>query len=251
MRTLKDSNSITPVLVNAQYPNGAIIDETLSTLGTAVIGEIYNDILVNAYKILAAAGINTNGMADNEDNGYQLLVALQKLTNVLNDSEQTLTLASTVWSIPLAIDILPNKYFVICKAVGAYNPAATYTFKGTGALSYSFTAPNGFNDGDELIVIINTAGVKAYSIGGGTPASGKLTFGAGDLLGADPFFFLPLTGTAVPVLPKYLTMYIQNGDGDSQNKMIQPVAYVADTRVILGMPSPTDWASQVITLFFA
>lgn len=251
MRSLKDNNGITPVLVNSQYPNGAIIDETNSVQGTAVIGEIYNDILVNAYKILAAAGIDTNGIADNEDNGYQLLIALQKLTNVLNDIEQPISLASLIWSVPIAIDLLPSKYFLICKAVGTYNPAATYTFKGTGALSYSFTSPTGFIDGDELIVIINSAGVKAYGLGGGIPSSGKLTFGASDLLGSDPFFFLPLTGTGLPAIPKYLTMYIQNGDGDNQNKMIQPVAYVADTQVILGMPSPTDWPDQVITLWYS
>lgn len=250
MRSLKDNNGLTPVLVNSQYPNGAIINEDGNTLGTAVINEIYNDILVNAYKILAEVGIDTTGIADNEDNGYQLLIALQKLTNVLNDIEQPLTLASLIWSIPIAIDLLPNKYVFVCKAVGAYNPAAAYTFKGTGTLSYGFTSPTGFNDGDELIVVLNTTGVKAYSLGSGVPASGRLTFHASDLLGVDPFFFLPLTGTSVPVTPKYLTMYIQNGDGDSQNKMIPP-AYVADDRVILGMPSPTDWAAQVITLFFA
>ncbi len=251
MRSLKDNHLLTPVLINSQYPNGAIIDETLSTVGTAVVGEIYNDILVNAYKILATAGLNTNGIADNEDNGYQLLIALQQLVNVLVDVEQPLTLASLVWSVPIAIDNLPNKTRLSCKAVGAYNPAATYTFKGSGSLSYPFTAPNGFNDGDELILILNTAGVKAYSIGGGTPSSGMLTFNASDLLGADPFFFLPLTVTAVPAVPKYLTMYIKNADGDMQNKLIQPVPYVADTRVILGMPSPTDWPGMVITLYFA
>jgi hypothetical protein len=250
MRSLKDNSGITPVLINSQYPNGAIIDETVSVQGTAVIAEIYNDILVNAYKILATVGMVTNTLADNEDNEYQLLIAIQKMVNILVDVEQTLTLASLIWSVPIAIDYLPNKTVLTCKAVGTYNPAASYTFKGSGALSYSFTSPTGFNDGDSLDVIIDQTGVRAYSNGGGIPLSGKLTFHAGDLLGSDPIFYLPLTGTPVPVTPKYLTMYIKNGDGDSQNKMIAP-AYVADTRIILGMPSPTDFASQVITLFFA
>lgn len=250
MRSLKDNNGLTPILINSEYPNGAIIDETLGNPGTAVIGEIYNDILVNAYKILEVAGISTNGIADNEDNGYQLLIALQKLVNADIDVEQPITLASLIWSVPIAIDILPNKTVLTCRAVGTYNPAASYTFKGTSVLNYPFTSPTGFIDGDELVVIINNAGVKAYSFGGGIPSSGKLTFDASDILGTDPFFYLPLTGTAIPTLPKYLTMYIQNGDGDAQNKMIQP-AYVADTRIITGMPSPTDWAGQVITLFYA
>jgi hypothetical protein len=153
--------------------------------------------------------------------------------------------------VPIPIDYLPNNTCLHCKASSAYNLASTYTFKGTSSLSYGFTAPNGFNAGDELIVIVNTAGVVAYSVGGGIPSSGKLTFNAGNVLGSDPFFYLPLTGTAVPVMPKYLTMYIQFGDSDNQNKMIAPVQYVVDTRIILGMPSPTDWPDQVITLFFA
>lgn len=251
MRSLKDNSGITNVLVNSQYPNGAIINETDSIDGTAVINEIYNDILVNNYKILEAAGIETNAEADNEDNGYQLLEAHQKLTNILNDIEQPIVLASTIWSIPIAIDLLPNKYVLVCKATGAYNPAITYTFKGTGALSYGFTSPTGFNDGDELVVIISNAGVKAYSVGGGSIASGKLIFNASNLLGSDPSFYLPLSSTAVPTMPKYLTMYIQNGDGDNQTKMIQPVPYIVDTRIITGMPSPTDWPDAVITLFFS
>jgi hypothetical protein len=251
MRSLKDNNGITNVLVNASYPNGAIIDETTNIIGTAVIGEVYNDLLVSAFKIINTVGMPTNGLADNEDNGYQFLIAMQKLINTLVDVEQPLTLGSLIWSVPIAIDFLPNKVALTCKAVGTYNPAATYTFKGTGTLTYGFTSPTGFTDGDELMVILDTTGVKAYSFGGGIPSSGFLTFHAGDLLGTDPFFYLPLTGTAVPITPKYLTMYIKNGDSDNQKKMIQPVAYVADTRIIFGMPSPTDWAAQEITLFFA
>lgn len=251
MRSLKDNQLLTPVLVNANYPDGAIINETTSQAGTAVANEIYNDLLVNIFKIIDVVLGGTNGAPDNEATTYQLLSALQKLPNVQNDVEQILTLASTTFTLSLDITKLPNKYFVFAKAVGAYNPAVTYTFKGsTASPSYSFTAPNGFNDGDELVLILNQAGVIAYSFGGGIPASGHLTFNAGNLLGSDPFFFLSLTGTGVPAIPKYLTMYITNGDGDSQMKMITP-AYMAITRVILGMPSPTDFPDQVIDLYFA
>lgn len=251
MRSLKDNQALTPVLVNANYPDGSIINETDSQPGTAVVEQVYNDLLVNIFKIIDLVLGGTNGVADNEATTYQLLAALQKLPNVQNDIEQTLTLASTTFTLSLDISRLPNKYFVFAKAVGAYNPAATYTFKGsTTSPTYSFTAPNGFNSGDELLLILNQAGVKAYSFGGGIPASGHLQFTASDLLGSDPFFFLPLTGTGVPAVPKYLTMYITNGDGDNQQKMIFP-AYVASARIITGMPSPTDWASQVIDLYFA
>lgn len=251
MRSLKDNRTLTPVLINTNYPDGAIINETLSQSGTAVVNEIYNDLLANVYKIIELVLGGTNGIADNESTAYQLLAALQKLPNVQNDIEGALTIASTVATLNLDITRLPDKYFVLAKVAGAYNPMLTYTFKGsTASPSYSFTAPNGFNDGDELLLILNQVGVKAYSFGGGIPASGHLSFNAGNLLGSDPFFYLPLTGTGVPSVPKYLTMYITNGDGDNQKKMITP-DYVATTRVITGMPSPTDFASQVIDLYFA
>lgn len=251
MRSLKDNQTLTPVLVNANYPDGAIINETDSQPGTAVVNEVYNDLLVNAYAILKKVGMSTTGVADNEATTYQLLAALQKLPNIQNDIENTLTLASTVFTLNLDISRLPNKYFMFAKAAGTYNPATTYTFKGsTASPTYSFTAPNGFNSGDELLIIINQAGVLAYSFGGGIAASGHLTFTTSDILGSDPFFFLSLTGTIIPITPKYLTMYITNGDGDNQKKMIFP-AYVADTRIITGMPSPTDWPDQVIDLYYA
>lgn len=251
MRSLKDNQALTPVLVNANYPDGSIINETDSQPGTAVVEQVYNDVLVNIFKIIDLVLGGTNGVPDNEATTYQLLAALQKLPNVHNDIEQTLTLASTTWSLSLDISRLPNKYVIFSKVSSAYNPATIYTFKGTATSpTYSFTAPNGFNAGDILALILDQSQVRAYSFGGGIPASGHLTFHASDLLGSDPFFFLPLTGTGVPAVPKYLTMYITNGDGDSQQKNIFP-AYVPTTRIITDMPSPTDWASQVIDLYFA
>lgn len=251
MRSLKDNQTLTPVLVNANYPDGAIINETTSQPGTAVVEEVYNDVLVNVFKIIDLVLGGTNGIADNESTSYQLLAALQKLPNTQNDIEQVLTLASTTFTLSLDITKIPNKYFVFAKAVGTYNPATTYTFKGsTPTPSYSFTAPNGFNSGDELLIIINQAGVIAYTFAGGVPASGHLFFTVDDILGSDPFYYLPLTGTGVPAIPKYLTMYVTNADGDNQQKLVSP-NYIANTRIISGMASPTDWPDQVIDLYFA
>ena len=249
MRSLKDNAALTPVRINENYPNGQIIDETSGTPGTAVIEEIYQDIHSNIYALLAKVGMSTNATPDNEGTTYQILAALQKLPNVLNDIERVLTLSSTTFTVDMNIDLLPNKYVFFTKVVGAYG-AGPYTFKGSGSASYNFTSPTGFADGAILYVCIDQSGVRAYSFIPGANPSGSLTFHASDILGSDPFFFLPLTGTVVPVKPKFLTMYIKNGDGDNQDKMIEPVPYVADTRIIQGMPSPTDWPSVVVTLFF-
>lgn len=250
MRSLADNSGITPIQIDSNFPFGAIIDETDSVEGTAVIRDIYNDILVNLYKLMALTGTTTNGLEDSEATTYQLLGALQKLPNVLNDILQTMTLASTTFSVPIAIDRLPTNYVLWTKVIGSATAGTTYSFKGTGGLTYNFVSPAGFINGDIVLVVINSAGVKAYSLGGGIPASGSLTFAASDLLGSDPFFYLPLSGSDVPAIPKYLTMYIQNGDGDSQTKMIAP-AYVVETRIITGMPSPTDFPSAVFKLYFA
>lgn len=249
MRSLKDNSSITPVTVNSNYPDGQIIDETTSVQGTAVIEEIYGDILSNIYKAIRVTGGATTGVPDNESTAYQFLDALQKLPNIYNDTLRVLTLSSTTFTVDMNIDLLPDKYFFFAKVVGAYG-AGPYTIKGSGSVSYNFTSA-GFNDAAYLLVFLTHAGAVAISLTSGNTAGGSITKTASDLLGSDPFFFLPLTGTVVPAVPKYLTMYIQNGDSDNQNKLIGPVAYVADTRIITGMPSPTDWPSMVITLYFA
>lgn len=166
MRKLSQLTSLTPITVNSTYPNGAIIDDTPGNPGTAVVGEIYNDPLVNLYKLLEVTGADANGDADNELNGYQLLAALQKLPNVLNDIEQLLSLTGTVFSIDMAIDLLPDKYLVIAKTTDAYNPAVAYTFKGTSSLSYGFISSNGFASGDEVLLILDQSGVRAIGLSG-------------------------------------------------------------------------------------
>lgn len=155
-----------PKQVDSNFPFGAIINETDTTDGTPVIREIYNDLLVNNYKLLQEVGITPNNVEDSVTNGYQILEALKKLPNTLNDIERVLSLSTTVWSVPLNIDFLPNKYFFIGRASEDYVAGTSYTFKGTTATSYVFTS-SGFKALDELLVIIDTSGVRAYSLNSG------------------------------------------------------------------------------------
>jgi len=148
--------------VDSDFPNGAIINETDTQDGTPVVRELYNDPLVNLYAVMDAAGIAADGTEDNASK-YQLLEAFRKLPNLLNDIEQVLTLSGGVWSVPVNLTPLPNKYFFIARAADAYTPG---TFKGSGASPvYAFTSP-GFNASDEVLIIVDTAGVRAYSISG-------------------------------------------------------------------------------------
>lgn len=161
MKTLQQQTFVREV--SANHPFGAIINETDSNDGTPVVREVYNDHLVNHYKLLEKVGMTANGLEDGETNGYQIIEAFQKLPNKLNDVEQILTRSGSVWSIPLPIELLPNKYFFFAKAADLYVAGASYTFKGSGSTTYPFTS-TGFKASDELLLILDQSGVKAYSL---------------------------------------------------------------------------------------
>jgi hypothetical protein len=145
------------------FPFGAIKNETDTADGTPVIREVYNDLLVNIYKLLQVSGINPTGDEDSDTSQYQIIDALKKLPNSLNDIEQVLNRTGTIWSIPFDLALLPNKYFLMARASEDYVDGTIYTFKGAGATELPFTS-TGFNASDELLVIIDTAGVRAYSL---------------------------------------------------------------------------------------
>lgn len=161
MRTIKQL--AVPQNSDPKFPQSTIQNETDTTDGTPVVEEIYGDILTNTYKLLEETGVEPTGTQDSDDSQYQILEAMKKLPNTLNDIEQILTLTGTVWSIPLPIELLPNKYFFIARASDAYASGGVYTFKGTGDTSYPFSS-SGFKASDEVLIIIDTSGVRAYSL---------------------------------------------------------------------------------------
>lgn len=152
--------------VSTDQPYGAIINETETNDGTPVVREVYNDHLVNHYKLIEEVGFTANGLEDGETNGYQILEAFKRLPNVLNDIEQVLDLSGTVFTIPFDLTYLPNKYFCIARASSGYVSGPSYTFvgNGTGGETYPFSSPTGFSASDELLVIIDQSGVRAYSL---------------------------------------------------------------------------------------
>lgn len=158
-------NLTVPKDINTRYPfDSNIKNETDTEQGTPVIREIYGDPLMNMYKILELVGVVPTNTEDSDDTQYQLVDALKKLPNSLNDIEQTLTLTGTVWSVPFNLTYLPNKYFFIARATENYVSTETYTFKGSGVLELPFSSIGGFNATDELLVIIDNSGVRAYSL---------------------------------------------------------------------------------------
>src|SRR6478736_1741022 len=163
MRTIK--NLAVPQNSDPKFPFSTIQNETDVLDGTPVVEEIYGDVLTNLYKLLQVVGLTPTGDQDSDVTQYQLLEALKKLPNSLNDIEQVLTLTATTWSVSLDLDYLPNKYVFVARASEAYVAGTPYSFKGISATEYSFISA-GFKSGDELLVIIDHATVRAYSISG-------------------------------------------------------------------------------------
>lgn len=166
MKTLEQLQIVREVSTN--HPFGAIINETNTADGTPVVREVYNDHLVNHYKLLQEVGLSANGLEDNETNGYQVLEALKKLPNKLNDIEQVLDFSGNTFSVSFDLAYLPDKYFFIARSSSAYVSGVSYNFSGNGSGGevYSFSSPTGFNASDELLVIIDQSGVRAYSVAG-------------------------------------------------------------------------------------
>lgn len=153
-----------------KFPSGTIKNETDIEPGTPVIREVYGDILTNIYAILKDRQINFNGLEDNELNGYQLLNALKLLTNDLNDSERILNKAGNTYSLDLRFSLLPNKYVLFARASENYVDSQNSTINGADG-SYPFSSSTGFNQGDEVLIVLDQAGSRAYNmthLGGGT-----------------------------------------------------------------------------------
>jgi len=176
MRTVRQLPDGTPIDDNfALFPDGTVINETDTDPGTPVVREIYGDILTNVYRLLRMAGITASGTEDSETSQYQLVQALQKLTNVLNDVEQQLSQTGSVFSIGLDLNFLPDKYVLVTRAVEDY-VTGSFTFKGSTATpTYGFSSPTGFKSGDEVILVLDHGGVRAYGIPSLTVATEAFT----------------------------------------------------------------------------
>jgi hypothetical protein len=165
MRTIELTPGIPKETDTGKFPDSTIIDETDTQQGTPVSRVIYGDVLTNLYKVLRLAGITANNNEDNELNGYQLVQALQTLPDLLQGVEQVLNLSGTVFSVGINIGLLPAKFFLFVRAAEPSVSSVVYTFKGSGITPvYNFTPVTPFNSGDELLLILDPSGVRAYNI---------------------------------------------------------------------------------------
>lgn len=139
-------------LVN--FPDSTVLNETITNEGTPVVREILGDPLTNLYALVRKAGLTPNQLEDNEENGYQILEALQKLPNVYNDLERILSIDGGSFKLDLPFGLLPNKYVCFAKSGENYNPAIT-TIIGSDndPITYALTT-NGFNSGDTVMIVL-------------------------------------------------------------------------------------------------
>lgn len=163
MRTLANLNI--PKDTQARFPFGTIQNETDTQDGTPVVREIYGDVLTNIYKILQLTNEVPTGNEDSDDTQYQLVNALKRFANEINDVEKVLTVNGNIVSVDLNLQYLPNKFVFIGRATDNYNDAAVNQFRGSApAPSYVASSPTGFNVNDEVLTVIDTAGVRMYSL---------------------------------------------------------------------------------------
>lgn len=163
MKTLQNLN--VPKDTSAQFPFGTIQNETDTQEGTPVVRELYGDILTNLYKLLQITKETPTGDEDSDATQYQIINALKKLANSLNDIEQTLSITgSNVWTVALDLELLPNKYVFVARSGENYDSNETYTFKGSGAATLPASSPTGFSVNDEVLIIVDQAGVRMYSL---------------------------------------------------------------------------------------
>jgi hypothetical protein len=147
-----------------KFPYHNIQNETDTQQGTPVVREIYGDLLTNIYGLLLETGIVPTETEDAADTQYQILDALKRLPNIINDVEQVLTLTGTTWTANIAIDQLPNKYIFIARATEDYNDAVSYRIKGTDTNDYAITSPTGFSAGDVVLAVLDQSGARVIGL---------------------------------------------------------------------------------------
>ena len=157
MRTI--GNLPIPKKENPKYPfNATIQNETTTTPGTPVIEEIYGDILMNCYKLLKLVGSDATNTEDNDETQFQLIDALEKFPNKLNDLQQIMTVNESDIIVGFNFDLLPENYVFIGKITEDISASETYTLRGLGSGFYSITSNIDISASNLVLVVINSSG---------------------------------------------------------------------------------------------
>ncbi len=150
--------------VDAKYSFGANIqDETNTVVGTPVVRELYGDIVQNIYRFLELTNVNPTNTEDNKNTQFQFVEAISKFANQINDINHVLSLDGLVWSLPLDLEILPNKFVCFAQVTDNYVNGVSYSFKGIGVDEIPFSS-DGFKASEQVLIVIENSIVKAFSL---------------------------------------------------------------------------------------
>lgn len=172
MRTIKgqgfpqDGNDV-------KWPDGQIRNETLGVSGTPVVRELYGDIVTNVYKILRYAGVEPTETEDGENTQYQLLEALKKFANELNDIQQVVTVDDLVMTVVFNFDSLPDDYVFIAKVTEDVIANEDYEISGSGDKTYNLMTPVTIPASSLVLVTLNEDGCSISQLNSNLDLSGK------------------------------------------------------------------------------
>lgn len=153
MRTLKGQDLVRNT-DTGNYPDGTIQNKTDVLEGTPVVDEVYGDFLTNFYKLLRRNGVPANEIRDSESNGYQLVEALSKHFNELNDLMQLLTVSGSTITAAIDFDNMPNNYVFIGRASEPLT-VQTYTLNSSGSNSVNIQVRQPVTSNGLVLVWLN------------------------------------------------------------------------------------------------
>lgn len=145
-------------LVN--YPNGRIRNNDGSGNGTPVNEEVYGDYHEFFAKLLRSANINYNNLPENEQNGYQYVEALKRLTTK-NDLVYQITQDVSGLVVNFDLNLLQIGEFLICKSSIDFSNQTV--IKG-GTVTRPLLNIFNFKKNDYLILRKNSADIELLNL---------------------------------------------------------------------------------------
>lgn len=153
MRTLRGQNLVRNT-DTARFPDGTIQNKTDTEQGTPVIEEVYGDLITNIYRLLRRNGVTPTETQDGSTTQYQLVEALAKNFNELNDIMQVLNVSGTTITTAFNFDNMPTNYVFIGRVTDAIT-VQNYTLNSAGSNSFTLVARQPIGASELAMVVLN------------------------------------------------------------------------------------------------
>lgn len=154
MKSLKSQNVIHDHNY-AEWPEGAIVNETDEVEGTPVVRGVYNDVLVNIYALLKQTGININNLEDSETNGYQIISALKRVYNETVDVYKILQKRPNDLLLQVDLNTVPNGSVFHVRLTESLEQNLTYKLTDNGGLLFDVIPLTSVTGGDYCVLFFD------------------------------------------------------------------------------------------------